>query len=120
MSSNRLSLDFSAEVERPTFDLPDGGEIEFKIIPDFTPGDIAKAMRLQATVDNLNKAMKKGEAGLDAIEKLCTAMKNIVNMILPEMPEPLLDALSVMQMTMIVQFWRANNQASEKNVNGQK
>lgn len=103
-----------AEPERPKLDLGDGlGAIEFRVLADFTPADVARAMRLQSAIANSRDNAAEGDES--AVAAMATGIDELVALILPDLPAEVRARLNIGQLTTIIQFWNAEQQADQGN-----
>lgn len=106
------TLTLNVNLDRPKFDTGDG-VIEFRIMDDFTPENVARAMTLQERIQKAR--VGAAEADPQAIEDLSQAILAMVDLILPELPEAVRDRLSIGQLSQIITFWNAEQGTPEGN-----
>jgi hypothetical protein len=106
LSFEELSL------ERPTFTLEDGTEIEFRVQTDFDAVDAAKAAGLQKKFDNLRKRLQARQDDVKAAEKMHDAYGEFVHMILPDLPVDVLNGLKTGQRLRLIQWWNQAQKAT--------
>ena len=93
-----------------TFTLPDGTEIPFKERVEFTAVEGAFANGLKQRLENAVKTLGKDASNGPAAERLDGVYTDMVNLILPGMPDEVIETLLTGQKVEIITWWRNRQQ----------
>jgi hypothetical protein len=100
------NLNFAALVpERHTFTDTDGAVYEMLSRADFSVTAMAKATRLQKQFPTWADRLSKSPDDVKAAEQLENAITEMVRIIIPDLPQARLDAFTLGQKQMILDFW---------------
>lgn len=100
-----FSLEQQANLERPTFELTDGTEIEFRMRIDFTASDAARMQKISSTLGQLSKRLQKSPDDGRLVAKYDELYDRFVLILLPEFPSEVLATLTTGMKIQIVNFW---------------
>lgn len=92
------------QADRDTFELSDGATIEFLNRTDFSAGQQVEAEKLGEAIENLRNTAKKSKDGR-VLERLDEKNRQFVKLILPDMPDKVLNDLNAGQVGVLVQWW---------------
>ena len=103
--------------ERDQFELTDGEMIDFLSMAELDAIDAARSMQIQKRIKKIDLEDLTEENAV----ALNDALADLIRVILPDIPDDMLDGLKTGQRLLIVQFWSNNNSAQDllKNDNGQ-
>lgn len=123
--SNSFKFSELQPAERDTFELPDGFLIEFRNRNDLSARQMARLSRMQHEFENLQKAFASPDLSDAVVERKATKMHDLfgefVTIILPEMPDDVLETLTTGQRVQIVNWWngeQAKKGAAAPELNG--
>lgn len=91
--------------DRDTFQLEDGTEIEFLNRTDFDAQMQARARKLGAAIETLNKRLEKNPDSKHDADALHKKHLEFLALILPDMPEGIADTLNAGRVGVIIQWW---------------
>jgi hypothetical protein len=111
-----FAFDTLNPVDRDTFELPDGVLVEFRNRTDFSAGEQVTAEKLHQAIEGLRNTAKKS-ANPKVLTDLVKKQQEFVKVILPDMPDKVLEGFSAGQISVIVEWW-TNKQAERFNEGG--
>jgi hypothetical protein len=100
--------------ERDTFTDTDGTVYEMLNRDDFSVTTMAKARRIQKQFPEFWERLEEQPDDVAAAEGLEGALRDLVRMIIPDLPAERLRALTLLQKQSVLDFW--NQRMSEDNV----
>ncbi len=103
-----LAWDEVFPTERPTFDLEEGGSIEFQVMQDFDGEEYAKLSSFQKRLTGTLKVMDKDPKNEQAIKRLNALAKHFVQMVLPDIDPVVIGKMKLGGKLKIITFWNAN------------
>lgn len=108
--SNSFKFDDLQPTERDTFELPDGTLIEFRDRTDLSATQMGRMTRMRTEFTNLHTAFESGKLNETSLERKSAQLQDLlgefVMIILPDMPEDVLNRLTAGQRNEIVNWWK--------------
>jgi hypothetical protein len=103
--AGNLSYEELFSISRPTFTLKDGSVIEFRTPADFVDEEVGRFTRLRKLLDGNLKRMEAHPDDAAAIASFKKNSQMFLKMILPDIPDELLRALTLGQRDQLMRFW---------------
>lgn len=103
---NTFQLNF--QQDRPKLDIGDDNIVEFRIWNDFTPGEFDLASELVTAIQSGYEQVQADQDNNDKLKSAVSMSKKIeqmIDLILPDLPQEIRARLSVYQMSQMVGFW---------------
>jgi len=106
------NLSFAALIpERDTFTDIDDKIYEVRCKVDFGAREMARASKLQTQLPNLLRRLKKQPDDEHAAELMEKAIEQLVLMVIPDLPQERLDAMTLGQKQAILDWWNEQQRA---------
>jgi hypothetical protein len=103
----RFSLTDQVERERPTFELEDGTELDFRLRSDLGAADIARMQKCSKIISQLSARLQKNPDDVRLAEKYNELYGDFVLILLPDLPAEVLAKLPTGARIEVVNFWTA-------------
>lgn len=99
--------------EQDFFELEDGRQIPFRSSKEFDAADMARMDALQKRQEQAMGALRKSLLDAEAGKELDQVLSQVVQLILPDIPEETLERLHAGQKGEMLAWWTAQNSAAQ-------